>query len=158
MQLHQLKPTHKNKRRKRVGRGGKRGTYSGRGVKGQKSRAGKRLKPIIRELIKRYPKLRGYKFKGFRLKPTVINLEILERKFKTGDKVTPQVLLKEKLIRKIKGRLPQVKILGKGKLTRKLTIEDCQVSKSAREKVEKVGGTIKTNSTQIKTDRTQIHR
>ena len=63
MQLHELRPKHKIKKRKRIGRGGKRGTYSGRGMKGQKSRAGARFEPIIRGLIKRYPKLRGYKFK-----------------------------------------------------------------------------------------------
>lgn len=62
MQLHELKPIHKKKRSKRIGRGGKKGTYAGRGVKGQKSRAGRRLKPLVRELIKRYPKLRGYRF------------------------------------------------------------------------------------------------
>lgn len=66
MQLNDLKPIHKNKKRKRVGRGGKRGTYSGRGQKGQLSRAGRKLKPVIREIIKRYPKLRGYKFKSFK--------------------------------------------------------------------------------------------
>lgn len=142
MQLHQLKPIHRKKMRKRVGRGGKRGTYSGKGVKGQKSRAGKRLQPVIRELIKRYPKLRGYRFKGFRLKPTHINIEILERKFKTGDTITPQVLLKEKIISKIKGRIPKVKILGKGKLTKKITIENCGVSKGAREKIKQAGGRI----------------
>jgi len=141
VQLHQLQPIHKLKKRKRVGRGGKRGTYSGRGMKGQRSRAGKRLKPAIRELIKRYPKLRGYKFKGFRPKPAIINLEVLERKFQTGEKVTPKSLLKKRLIRKMKGRLPGVKILGTGKLTKKLTIEGCQVSKSAKEKIEKSGGT-----------------
>lgn len=68
MQLHQLRPIHKKKPRKRVGRGGKRGTYSGRGVKGQKSRSGARLQPVIRELIKRYPKLRGYRFKPLKKK------------------------------------------------------------------------------------------
>ena len=52
MQLHQLKPSHKRKRPKRIGRGGKRGTYSGRGVKGQRSRAGRKFKPAIRELMK----------------------------------------------------------------------------------------------------------
>lgn len=61
MQLHELKPTHKLKKRKRIGRGGKRGTYCGKGIKGQASRAGKRLEPIVRSLIKRYPKLRGYR-------------------------------------------------------------------------------------------------
>src|SRR4030043_532865 len=55
----QMKPKHKLKKKKRVGRGGKRGTYSGKGIKGQKSRAGRKMVPVIRELIKKYPKLRG---------------------------------------------------------------------------------------------------
>jgi len=54
MKLHQLKPIHKRKKEKRVGRRGKRGKYSGRGIKGQKARAGKKLKPIIREILKKY--------------------------------------------------------------------------------------------------------
>jgi large subunit ribosomal protein L15 len=133
MQLHQLKLKHKLKRKKRVGRGGKRGTYSGRGSKGQRSRAGRKFKPAIRGLIKRYPKL----------KPAVVNIEILEKKFKDGDAVTPKVLIERGLIRRMRGRLPKVKILGLGKLTKKLTIEGCQVSKSARKEIEKAGGTVK---------------
>ena len=143
MQLHELKPVHKKKPRKRVGRGGKKGTYAGRGIKGQKARAGRRLKPVIRELIKRYPKLRGYKFKKLVLKPAIINIEILEKKFKSGEIVDPKILLEKKLIRRIKGKAPKVKILAKGKLTKKLIIEGCQVSKSAREIIEKAGGQIK---------------
>lgn len=148
MQLHQLKPIHKKKKRKRIGRGGKRGTYSGRGLKGQKSRAGRRMKPIIRDWIKRYPKLRGYKFKKIGLKPAIINFQTLEKKFKSGEIINPKILLEKKLIRRIKGRFPKVKILGRqnrdpGKLTKKLIIEDCQVSKSAREEIEKAGGTVK---------------
>ena len=143
MQLHQIRPIHKKKKRKRVGRGGKKGTYSGRGVKGQKARAGRKLKPFIREWIKRYPKLRGYKFKSFRIKPAIINLNTLEEKFNTGDTVNPQILLEKKLIRRIKGKVPQVKILGKSKLTKKLIIENCQVSKGVKEKIEKSGGKIK---------------
>lgn len=142
MQLHQLKPIHKKKKRKRVGRGGKRGTYSGKGVKGQRSRAGKKFQPVIRELIKRYPKLRGYRFKSFRLKPTIINLDALEMKFKAGDTVTPDILIKKRIISKIKGRLPQVKILGKGKLKKSLTVRNCLVSSQAKEKIEKAGGKI----------------
>jgi len=61
MQLHELQPNHKQRKAKRVGRGGKRGTYSGRGMKGQKSRAGYRMQPQVRELVKKYPKLRGYR-------------------------------------------------------------------------------------------------
>ena len=143
MQLHQIRPIHKKKKRKRVGRGGKKGTYSGRGVKGQKARAGRKLKPFIREWIKRYPKLRGYKFKSFRIKPAIINLNTLEEKFNTGDTVNPQILLEKKLIRRIKGKVPQVKILGKSKLTKKLIIENCQVSKGVKEKIEKSGCKIK---------------
>ena len=55
MQLHELKPKHKRKKGKRIGRGGKRGTYSGRGVKGQMTRAGRKMVPPIRQLIKKYP-------------------------------------------------------------------------------------------------------
>jgi len=147
MQLHELKPIHKRKKRKRVGRGGKGGTYAGRGIKGQKARAGKRLKPVIRELIKRYPKLRGYrqklKIKNEKLKITVLNLEVLEKKFNSGEKVTPKILLEKRIIHKIKGRIPKVKILGRGELTKKLIIEGCQVSKQAKEKIKKVGGLIK---------------
>lgn len=57
MQLHTLQPAHKLKSKKRIGRGGKRGTYSGRGVKGQKARAGRKIRPAIRDLIQSLPKL-----------------------------------------------------------------------------------------------------
>lgn len=143
MQLHELRPKYKLKRRKRVGRGGKRGTYSGRGQKGQKSRAGRRLKPAIRGLIKRYPKLRGYKFKPLKLKPAIINIEALGKKIKGGEIINPQVLIKQGLVHRIKGKTPEVKILGKGELTKALIVEGCEVSKGAKEKIEKAGGTIK---------------
>jgi len=61
MQLHEVKPTTINKSKKRIGRGGKRGTYSGRGIKGQKSRAGRKIRPAVRDLMQRTPKLRGAK-------------------------------------------------------------------------------------------------
>ena len=151
MQLHELKPIHKKKRPKRVGRGGKKGTYSGKGIKGQKARAGRKLKPLIRELIKRYPKLKGYKFKGLKLKPTIINIEILEKKFSQKSegeiRIKPQLLIEQGLICKIKGKIPKVKILGKGELTKKLIIEGCQVSKGAKEKIEKAGGQIRKQET-----------
>jgi len=68
MQLHELQPTNKKKTKKRVGRGGKRGTYSGRGIKGQKSRAGRKIRPAIRDLMQRTPKLRGAKNQASRHK------------------------------------------------------------------------------------------
>ena len=146
MQLHQLKPIHQFKKRKRVGRGGKRGTYSGKGMKGQKSRAGRKFQPVIRELIKKYPKLRGYRFKpktkNQKSKITIVNLEELEKKFKDSDIISPKILLDKKIIRRIKGKIPQVKILGKGKMIKKIIIENCEISKSAKEKIEKAGGSI----------------
>ncbi len=149
MQLHELKPIHRPKKTKRVGRGGKRGTYSGRGVKGQRSRAGRKLEPLIRQFIKRYPKLRGYrqklKSKSEKLKTAILNLEILEKKFNSDKIINPKTLFEEKIIHKIKGRLPEVKILGRGDITKPLTIEGCRVSKQAKEKIEKAGGTIKIN-------------
>ena len=146
MQLHEIKPIHKSKKPKRVGRGGKKGIYCGRGIKGQKARAGRKLKPLIREIIKKYPKLRGYKFKSKiqnpKSKMVILNLESLENKFKSGEIVNPQTLLEKRLIRKIKGKVPRVKILGRGEVKKALIIESCQISKSAKEKIEKAGGTI----------------
>ena len=143
MQIHQLKPKHKLKNKKRIGRGGKRGTYSGKGVKGQKSRAGKKFEPIIRGLIKRYPKLKGYKFKAKSDFGVVVNLSVLEKKFDSEARINPKILIEKKIIRRIKKKAPIVKILGKGKLTKKLTIEGCVVLKSAKEKIEKAKGTVK---------------
>src|SRR3990167_2141010 len=115
MDLSQLKSKTLKKNRKRVGRGGKRGTYSGRGMKGQKSRSGRRLKPAIRELIKRYPKLRGYKFKpkikSPKSKIVIVNLDVLDKKLVSGDRVNSALLLDKKIISRIQGRVPQVKIL-----------------------------------------------
>ena len=142
MQLHEIK-TKQRKKKKRIGRGGKRGTYSGRGMKGQKSRAGARFEPIIRGLIKRYPKLRGYRSKtGYRTGIAAVNIQDLEKNFEKTEKVSPEILLKKKLIRKIKGKVPKVKILGKGDLTKPLELENCHVSKQAKEKIEKAGGKI----------------
>jgi len=131
MQLHQIKPIHKQKRSKRVGRGGKRGTYSGKGIKGQLSRAGRKLRPEIRDFIKKIPKQRGYRFKSRRGKPVIVNLRDLEKNFENGETVNPQILLEKGLIAKIKNRIPEVKILGDGKLTKELKVENCKMSKSA---------------------------
>jgi large subunit ribosomal protein L15 len=138
MQIHQIKPKNKLKKRKRIGRGGKKGTYSGKGLKGQKSRAGRTTHPIIRLYIKKYPKLRGYRFNPVSDKAAVVNVGILDKFFDQGSVVNPKVLLEKKLIRRIKGKKPKVKILGKGELTKKLTIENCEVSKTAKEKIANV--------------------
>jgi len=142
MELKDLKPVHKLKKKKRVGRGGKRGTYSGKGMEGQKSRSGRKLKPAIRTFVKKYPKLRGYKFKSQKPGLVILNIEALEENFEDGKIVNPKILIEKKLIRKIKGKIPKVKILGRGKITKKLVIENCEVSKNAQEKIEKSGGKI----------------
>ncbi len=141
MQIHQVKPLIKKKSKKRVGRGGKRGTFSGRGSKGQHGH-GVRIRPYLRDIIKRLPKKRGYRFKVIRKKPAVVNIEFLEKKFKEGDKVTPKTLLEAGLISLYKGRMPEVKLLGNGNITKKLLVSECQISAPAKEKIEKAGGAI----------------
>jgi large subunit ribosomal protein L15 len=143
MQLHELKRKHKNKERKRVGRGGKHGTYSGRGAKGQKSRAGRKMVPLIREMIKRYPKLKGYRAFAIENYFAIVNLNVLEKNTKDGETINPENLIQKGLISKMKGRTPKVKILGTGKITKKLVVENCKTSKTAKEAIEKAGGVIK---------------
>ena len=142
MQIHEVKPSKKQRVARRIGRGGKRGTYSGRGMKGQKSRAGNKRAPRVRELLKKYPKMRGYRRSG-RKKAISVNLAMLEKSFAKGETVNPGVLAQKKIARSIKGRTFAVKILGDGKITKALTIEHCTVSQSAKEKIERVGGIVK---------------
>jgi large subunit ribosomal protein L15 len=143
MQIQDLKPIHKNSKKKRIGRGGKKGTYSGRGLKGQKSRAGRKMMPMVREIIKRYPKLKGYRARRPLDSSVVLNLNVLQNNFKDSEIVNPKTLLEKGLIRRIIGRVPEVKILGDSEIKKKIIIEGCKVSKSAREKIEKAGGEIK---------------
>jgi len=140
MQIHQLKITSKKPKR-RVGRGGKKGTYSGRGMKGQKSRSGANINPIFEggrsTLIEHLPKMRG--FKSIYPKNQIVSIEKLDKYFEDGDVVSPIALREKRLIRKIK--VP-VKILGSGEIGKKLTIEKCLVSKSAKSKIEAMGGKV----------------
>ena len=146
MQLHDIKRVHKNKLRKQVGRGGKRGKTSGRGHKGQRARAGAKVRPEIRDIIKRIPKLRGQSAAGslnvFRAKPFVINVARLEEVFSNGDTISSQTVFDKGLVTRRGGRLQRVKILGNGEIKISLTIENCSASKSAIEKIEKAGGKI----------------
>jgi len=144
MQLHELQPTHKPKSSKRIGRGGKRGTYSGRGMKGQGARAGTRKHPPrVKDIMKRYHKLRGYEFKPVREKALIVNIKDLEVNFKDGDTITPKFLIDNKIVDAKKGKTQVIKILGSGRLTKKLNIQNCKVSKTAEEKIKKLGGLIK---------------
>jgi len=99
--------------------------------------------PMIRELIKKYPKLKGYRAVRLQKYSVVVNLDTLEKTTKDGDVISADNLIKNGIVRMIKGKKPEIKILGNGKLTKKLTIENCKVSESAKKAIEKAGGTIK---------------
>ncbi len=140
MQLYQLKPIHKLRSKKRVGRGGKRGTYSGKGTKGQMSRAGHRIRPAVRDMIQRLPKLRGHKFKPLEAKSFVINVGDLEKKIK-GNIINRQILVESGFLRKNDKR--RIKILGDGKIEKAFRVEGCEISSGAKEKILAAGGTVK---------------
>jgi large subunit ribosomal protein L15 len=148
MQLHSFSPRTKNKKNAPVGRGGKRGKTSGRGGKGQTARAGHKIRPEVRDLIKKFPKRRGYgknrarTVKTNRISDSVVNLAVLEALYKAGETVSPASLLAKGLVRRKKGRVPVVKILGTGEITKTLTVRGCTVSAAARTALEAAGGTI----------------
>ncbi len=143
MQLHQVQPKTKPQRSKRVGRGGDRGTYSGRGMKGQRARAGTRkYQPLIRRWIKRYPKLRGYRFSPVGEQPAVVNVGEIAESFESESEVTPPRLVEKGLIPRRNGRVPPVKILGDGEAKTAVTVRGCTTSQSAREKIIEAGGKI----------------
>lgn len=148
MQIHELKPAHRLKKKKRVGRGGKRGTYSGRGQKGQRSRAGAKIKPMERELILRIPKRRGLGFSRPRkaISTVTVSLEAIAKHFEDGDVVSPVRLVEKGLVEREGGRIPRVKILGSvKKFAKRLKVEGCAYSESARKAIEAAGGVIKKN-------------
>jgi large subunit ribosomal protein L15 len=151
LNLSNLKPAQKRRARKRVGRGmgsGK-GRYSGRGIKGQKSRAGSHKMragfeggqmPIYMRLGKqRGPYSKDAMPMGPHRTSTVpVNLTVLEVKFEDGDEVTLEALVQKGVI---KNTRTDVKVLGQGDLKKKLSVTAHAFSASAREKIEKAGGT-----------------
>ena len=142
MQIHQLQRQSPLKKRRQVGRGGKRGKTAGRGTKGQGARAGHKMRPELRDQIKKIPKLRGYRFKSYQIKPAVLNLAALELAFVACAAVTPETLLAKHLISRRKGKLPLVKILGDGVLSKALQLRGLAYSASVRQKVEAAGGKV----------------
>lgn len=133
------------KKAKRIGRGGKRGNYSGRGMKGQKARAGRRIRPALRDVILKFPQLRG---KGFRSKSKikyVVNLYKINEKFTEGELVDIQTLVENKVLKIRKSdKNPRIKILGNGELTKKLIFSSKLIfSQKAKEKILNSGSEIK---------------
>jgi large subunit ribosomal protein L15 len=152
LNLSNLKPAQAKKDAKRVGRGlgsGK-GRYSGRGIKGQKSRAGSHKLRAGFEggqmpLYMRVGKLRGNTSKDampvgpFRTRTYHVNLRDLEERFDDGAEVTPEALVEKGLVRNTRF---DVKVLGGGELTKKLSVSVHRSSASAREKIEAAGGSL----------------
>ncbi|HPS21267.1 MAG TPA: uL15 family ribosomal protein [Candidatus Paceibacterota bacterium] len=139
MQIHNVKRTHKNKKDRIVGRGGKHAKTSGRGGKGQTARAGNKRRPELRDIIKRLPKNRGYRFNSFQIKPVGVSLD----KITKDGEINPTKLLELNIIKKKKGVVPAVKILaGKRDFGIKIQVSKCSVSASAKEKIEKAGGSV----------------
>lgn len=146
MQLHGIKPVLKYKRARRIGRGGKRGTYSGRGQKGQKSRSGRRIRPAQRDLILRIPKKRGFGNKPKIPKPLVLNIKDLVDAVKSLVAEKSEILISKEQLKSL-GLIPSryrgdVKILGDGEIQTPFTLQGLKVSKSAKIKIEKAGGKV----------------
>jgi large subunit ribosomal protein L15 len=152
LNLHSLQPAQPRKARKRVGRGmgsGK-GRYSGRGIKGQKSRSGSHTMPAGFEggqmpIDMRLPKLRGntsadaMPIGPFRTSTQPVNVRDLEARFDAGAEVTPDALVTVGLIKNTK---IDIKILASGDLTKSLNVTAHGFSKTAKEKIEAAGGTV----------------
>jgi large subunit ribosomal protein L15 len=119
MLIHELQPK-RERAQARVGRGGKRGTTAGRGQKGQRAHAGRRIKRADHDLIQRLPKLRGYRNKPLAKTRAVVNVKNIGA-------------MKE---------IPRgVKVLGGGDISRPVIVRG-DISRAAREKVIKAGGTV----------------
>lgn len=152
LNLHSLSPAQPRKAPKRIGRGlgsGK-GRYSGRGIKGQKSRSGSHKMPAGFEggqmpIDMRLGKLRGntsadaMPIGPFRTYSQPVNLRDLDARFEKGDEVTPETLKAKRLIRKVS---VDVKVLGVGELSKALSVSAHGFSKTAKEKIEAAGGTV----------------
>jgi large subunit ribosomal protein L15 len=152
LNLSNLKPATPRRARKRVGRGmgSGRGRYSGRGIKGQKSRSGShKMRPGFEggqnPVYMRLGKQRGpYSKDAMPMGPhrtltQPVNVAALEERFEAGAEVTPEVLVEKGLI---KNTRTDVKLLGQGELTKSLSVTVHAASATAREKVEGAGGSL----------------
>lgn len=149
MDLHTL-PKTPGKKKVRVGRGNaSAGNYSGRGMKGQRSRSGGKGGLKLRGLkqtFKSVPKLRGFKSPYPKAQP--VNLSDLEARFEKGDTVDAAALLEKGLVTTTQ---KPIKILGQGELTKSLTVKVTAASASAQEAITKAGGTFTAASARVAT-------
>ena len=134
MQLHELKPKTSRRGIKRIGRGGKRGTYSGRGQKGQKARAGRNIRPGLRDIIIRTPKLRGFKNKPKQTQSVAVKLERISKM--TEKEINREVLAKY-------GIKWPAKIVGGGEIKEAKNIVGIKTSASVKKMIVAAGGSVK---------------
>lgn len=144
MQIHEISIKKKSKK-KCIGRGGKRGTYSGRGMKGQKARSGGNVDPLFEggrtTLTDKMKKLRG--FKSPYAKKVVLSLTKIEKNYADGETVSVVTLMEKKLIKNTVLK-NGVKIVANGELTKKITISsEIGISATAQALIEKAGGAVK---------------
>lgn len=148
MQLNTFKAKTSRVPVRRVGRGGKRGKTSGHGGKGQTARAGHKIRPEMRDKIKKLPKRRGYgknrsrTVRMDRVTLVPVNLAALESTFAAGDTVTKEALVRAGVIKAVRGRSPRVKLLATGTLTKALSVTLPAVSAAAKAAIEKAGGSV----------------
>ena len=143
MKLHELSPaagSSKSAWRKGRGPGSGNGKTAGKGHKGQNARSGGGVRPGFEggqiPLYRRLPK-RGFTNSLFKKEYAIINLETLDKLFNDGDAVSMEVLLEKGIVKK---ELNGLKVLGRGEITKKLTVKAAIFSASAKEKIEAAGG------------------
>ena len=149
MQINTLQLKTKKKKRKTIGRGGKKGTYSGKGMKGQKARSGAHVDPTFEggrsTLIDHMKKKKG--FKALTKKTSTVALEKIEAKFKDGEVISKESLIKAKLMDR-KGAKNGIKILGSQEMKKKFTVaKGIQISAASKKSIEKAGGAVEIEKT-----------
>ncbi len=144
MQQNELYPapgSRKNKKRVGRGNGSGHGTFSGRGIKGQKSRSGVQIQRGFEggqlPIIKRLPRKRGF-YNLFRVAYSPVNLDVLNN-FTSGTEITPKMLFEAGYIDTLSR---PVKILGDGEITNAVTIKANKFSNAAKAKIEAAGGKV----------------
>lgn len=144
MKQHELRPPKGAKRTsKRLGRGnGSKGNYSGKGIKGQKSRSGVNMRPGFEggqiPMVLKLPTRRGFT-NIFRTDYAVVNLSTLEECFESGADVTPEAMVHAGILRNLK--MP-IKILAHGEITKSLTVSAHRFSAQAKVQLQSAGGTV----------------
>ncbi|MEK7659773.1 MAG: uL15 family ribosomal protein [Patescibacteria group bacterium] len=142
MQLHQLQPKHKHRKSPRIGRGGSRGTFSGRGTKGQKARSGRRIRPAERDFIMKFPKKRGHSQYRFENPSVTITLARVAKAFADGGSVNPRSLKARGVISGPKQRKASIKIVGTASVKSALMVSHIALSKTAADAITKAGGKV----------------